>query len=452
MLGRRRGWGGRARSSPGCGLDGESRFYGSRVPSAAARAARRRGDGPAGAAARYHRPVPQTVPVVSPGDPHLPATPRRPSGRTPASAPAHRATSPPPVLVEVHRGEHRRESAPRPRRAGRRHGGRVIRAAGTPDVAVTLRSTVKPFALVALIESGAADDLGLTPAELAVMGASHTGEDKHVRTLQGVFRRASVSQALLRCGTEGAPADARDRRPARPRRREPPARSGTTAPGSTPPACCCSAYADWSLDDYADPAHRSQVAVRETVARLFGRRPAALRTSPDNCGLLTYEFAARRRGACLSAPRRPGRAATAMPRGARVRAGPAAHPRRDDGRPGHGRRHLREPRHRAHAPPPRPPRRQGRCGGAARRRPAAGVRETAGGRRRRGHQDRGRRPLARAIKAATVEALAQLRRVGRARPPRAGCLPISPSARTPDGRRRRLSPPVFELAPLGELA
>jgi L-asparaginase II len=50
-----------------------------------------------------------------------------------------------------------------------------------------------------------------------------------------------------------------------------------------------SAHAGWSLDDYPDPAHPSQVAVRETVARVLGVSPASLRTSPDDCGLLTYE-------------------------------------------------------------------------------------------------------------------------------------------------------------------
>jgi L-asparaginase II len=50
-----------------------------------------------------------------------------------------------------------------------------------------------------------------------------------------------------------------------------------------------SAYAGWSLDDYADPRHPSQVAVFETVARLFGRKPETLHTATDNCGVLTYE-------------------------------------------------------------------------------------------------------------------------------------------------------------------
>jgi L-asparaginase II len=191
--------------------------------------------------------------------------------------------------VEVHRGE-TIESRHRGHIVHVDAAGRVIRAAGTPDTTIMLRSTVKPFALVALIDSGAADEFGLTPSELAVMCSSHTGEDKHVRTLQAIFRRASVSQGALRCGSEGAPRDALTAARL--------ARDGE-APGAIRHGCSgfhaasllLSAYSGWSIDDYADPAHPSQVAVRDAVARLLGRRPGSLRTSPGDCGLMTYEAA-----------------------------------------------------------------------------------------------------------------------------------------------------------------
>jgi L-asparaginase II len=191
------------------------------------------------------------------------------------------------VLVEVRRGA-TVESRHRGHIVQVDARGKVVRAVGAPTTEVMLRSTVKPFGVVALIESGAADDLALTPSELAIMCSSHTGEDKHVRTLQAIFRRASVTQALLRCGTEGAPSDARTAARL--------ARDGE-APGAIRHGCSgfhaasilMSAYAGWSLDDYADPRHPSQVAVREAVARLFGRKLDTLTTAIDNCGLLTYE-------------------------------------------------------------------------------------------------------------------------------------------------------------------
>ena len=87
--------------------------------------------------------------------------------------------------------------------------GRVIRQLGDPDRLVTLRSTVKPFALLALIEAGGIKEFDLEPAELAVMASSHSGEDLHVRTLQGLYRRSGVSaRRTSRNGSEGAPLDA----------------------------------------------------------------------------------------------------------------------------------------------------------------------------------------------------------------------------------------------------
>jgi L-asparaginase II len=198
-----------------------------------------------------------------------------------------RKGAPPPVLVEVRRGG-TSESRHRGHIVEVDATGKVSRAVGAPSTEILLRSTVKPFGVVALIESGAADDLALTPAELAIMCASHTGEDKHVRTLQAIFRRASVTQALLQCGTAGAPADAGTAaRLARDGETPGPVRHGCS--GFHAASILMSAYAGWSLDDYADPRHPSQVAVFETVARLFGRKPETLHTATDNCGVLTYE-------------------------------------------------------------------------------------------------------------------------------------------------------------------
>jgi L-asparaginase II len=151
-----------------------------------------------------------------------------------------------------------------------------------------MRSTVKPFAAIALVESGTADDLGLSDEELAILVSSHTGEDKHVRTLQAIFRRANISQGLLRCGTDGAPADAiTAARLSRDGETPSPIRHGCS--GFHAASLLLSAHAGWPLDEYSDPAHPSQVAVREVVARILGVTAKELRTSPDNCGLLTYE-------------------------------------------------------------------------------------------------------------------------------------------------------------------
>jgi hypothetical protein len=120
--------------------------------------------------------------------------------------PAKRARVAAPVLVRhlrngieesIHRGDIVEVDA----------SGRILRQVGDAERLVTLRSTVKPFGAVALIEAGGIEAFDLGPDEIAILASSHSGEDVHVRTIQAMFRRAGVSQTLLACGNEGMPLD-----------------------------------------------------------------------------------------------------------------------------------------------------------------------------------------------------------------------------------------------------
>ncbi len=210
------------------------------------------------------------------------ATPRigrtRPKGRAPET----------PILVRqlrngieesVHRGDIVEADAT----------GRLISQLGDPERIVTLRSTVKPFGVVALIEAGGVEEFDLEPAEIAIMASSHSGEDFHVRTIQSMFRRAGVSQALLACGNEGMPLDpltaarlARDGEKASPIRH--------MCSGQHAVSLLLSRMKGWDLETYWYPEHPSQVAYRAAVARAYGTSPDRLRTAIDGCGVETYAF------------------------------------------------------------------------------------------------------------------------------------------------------------------
>ena len=167
--------------------------------------------------------------------------------------------------------------------------GRIEYLIGDPDHVVTLRSAVKPFALVALIESGAADAYALTPPELALLAGSHSGEDVHVRTLMSVLRRAGVSQSALACGSEGMPLDrVTFLRLAADGERPGPIRHMCS--GSHSVFLLLSKYRGWPLDGYWRDEHPSQAAGRDAVARVFGVRPDRLVSSLDNCGVATFAF------------------------------------------------------------------------------------------------------------------------------------------------------------------
>jgi L-asparaginase II len=104
-----------------------------------------------------------------------------------------------PVLVEVTRG-HLVESRHRGAIIVVDARGGVVLALGDVDQAVFPRSAVKALQALALVESGAADRLGLTPAELALTCASHSGEPEHVESVQDMLGKAGRDGSVLECG------------------------------------------------------------------------------------------------------------------------------------------------------------------------------------------------------------------------------------------------------------
>ena len=56
-----------------------------------------------------------------------------------------------------------------------------------------MRSSAKPFQALPFIEMGGDQNFGLSPREVALMCASHSGTDEHVETIKGMQRiRATV--------------------------------------------------------------------------------------------------------------------------------------------------------------------------------------------------------------------------------------------------------------------
>jgi L-asparaginase II len=168
-------------------------------------------------------------------------------------------------------------------------GGRMLRALGDPDHMVNLRSAAKPFSLLALIEAGGVEEFELEPAELAVMAASHSGEDLHVRTLQALYRRTGLTQSMLATGTEGMPLDALTAaRLARDGER--PSEIRHMCSGYHTAFLLLARMKGWPLDEYWLDDHPTQQAARDVIARSFGVPASKLVTSLDGCGVPTFAF------------------------------------------------------------------------------------------------------------------------------------------------------------------
>jgi L-asparaginase II len=105
-----------------------------------------------------------------------------------------------PLLVEALRGGIR-ESAHRGAVAVLDAEGTVVAALGDIDRPIFPRSAVKVLQALPLIESGAADQLGLGDDELAVACASHNGEPEHTSVVASMLAKAGLDVEALECGT-----------------------------------------------------------------------------------------------------------------------------------------------------------------------------------------------------------------------------------------------------------
>jgi L-asparaginase II len=228
-----------------------------------------------------------------------------------------------PVLVEVTRGG-RVESVHRGAAIVVDPAGGVVFAAGDVDRAVYPRSAVKALQALPLVESGAADRLGLTDAEIALACASHNGEAEHVAAATAMLAKAGRDAGTLECGAHWP---------------YPRAASELSARGARPSALhnnCSGKHAGFIClacargDDpagYVNPEHPTMRAVTAALGEMTGATLDEGNRAIDGCSIPTYAIPLR--ALALAFARfgsgvglNPDRAAAAF----RIRSAVAAHP------------------------------------------------------------------------------------------------------------------------------
>jgi L-asparaginase II len=106
-----------------------------------------------------------------------------------------------PVLVEALRGD-ARESMHRGAVAVVDADGRVVASLGDIGRPIFPRSAVKVLQALPLVESGAAEQLGLADEELAIACASHSGEPAHTAVVERLLGKLGLDVSALECGTQ----------------------------------------------------------------------------------------------------------------------------------------------------------------------------------------------------------------------------------------------------------
>jgi L-asparaginase II len=152
-------------------------------------------------------------------------------------------------------------------------GGKLLASAGDPHFMAFTRSTLKALQALPFMEAGGPQQLGFDERDIAMLCASHSGEAMHVAQVQHMLDRAGVSYKKLQCGCHvpyyvdlgaGPTPEHIDQR-----------HHNCSGKHSGFVAYCV--QHGHSLEDYLEPAHPLQRAIRRDVARAAGLQPDDLK-------------------------------------------------------------------------------------------------------------------------------------------------------------------------------
>jgi L-asparaginase II len=162
----------------------------------------------------------------------------------------------------------------------------LIGRSGDAGCVTFVRSAIKMFQALPLVEDNVVDALGMTGEELALCTASHNAEPLHVATAGRLLAKAGVDERALACG----PHDPMYQ----------PAAEALKASGAVPGRIhnnCSGKHAGmlalarhhgWPIEGYHELSHPVQQRVLQTVAAWSDVDASAIETAVDGCGLPTF--------------------------------------------------------------------------------------------------------------------------------------------------------------------
>lgn len=164
-------------------------------------------------------------------------------------------------------------------------GGKLLWYAGDPHFVTFTRSALKPFQALPFLLSDGPARLGLSSAELAVMCASHSGEDKHLSAVQSILARIGMDESHLACGCQ-VPLYYDSVGIAAPQRTWSALHHNCSGKHSGFLAWC--RLHDQPSDGYVERSHPLQQAIRRTVAEAAGMAESAMSAGLDGCSAPNY--------------------------------------------------------------------------------------------------------------------------------------------------------------------
>ena len=149
--------------------------------------------------------------------------------------------------------------------------GRMLASAGNPETSAFIRSSLKPFQALAVINTGTLERFQLNDRDLAAMCGSHQGTIQQVRQVFNIFWHSDIPVDRLQCPIP------RDRK----------SRLEYNCSGKHAGMLALCKQRNWPLDTYMQINHPVQQLILKHVAELLKMPAAEFITAHDDCGVPT---------------------------------------------------------------------------------------------------------------------------------------------------------------------
>ena len=143
--------------------------------------------------------------------------------------------------------------------------GEIVYSSGDPHYLTCVRSALKPFQASAAIKEGATKAVSFTPEEIALMCASHNGEDIHVNTAKSMLDKIDYETSYYECGTH-FPYD-KESRVKLIQNEENSSALHNNCSGKHAGMLCLAKYLQVDPKGYTDPDHKVQQLIMKQVKR-----------------------------------------------------------------------------------------------------------------------------------------------------------------------------------------
>ena len=159
--------------------------------------------------------------------------------------------------------------------------GSLIAWYGDPETVTFLRSTAKPFQAIPLIEYGGQAAYHLTPTEIALICASHSGTKEHMLVIRELQRKTGVAEFDLLCGVHSPyhePTFETMRQLG-----EQPTPNHNNCSGKHTGMLALARLQNWPTVDYLNPSHPVQQVIVQTFAEMCNLPAEQVQIGIDGC-------------------------------------------------------------------------------------------------------------------------------------------------------------------------